>query len=182
MERIRVHAEERLTSSVVIYSIQRQEIWMIGDCQCLVDDQYYDHPKPLEAGIAEERSVLVHQMLKDGTYSVEQLIEHDYGRDLIVDKIISSCRLQNLEFSVADGFDIPIEKTKRIDTKGCHQIVLASDGYPFLYPTLVESESKLAELLHEDPLCINLYKATKGIKKGNQSFDDRTYIRFTVSE
>ena len=44
--------------------------------------------------------------------------------------------------------------------------------------TLAESETALANLIANDPLCISLYKATKGVLAGNASFDDRSYVRF----
>jgi len=59
-----------------------------------------------------------------------------------------------------------------------HEIVLASDGYPFLKSTLEASEKALEELLKHDPQCVNSFIATKGLVEGNKSFDDRTYIRF----
>lgn len=177
IERLKVHAEERLTASVVVYSVMRQEIWMIGDCQCLADEAYYDQPKPMEEAIAAERSSIIHKMLTNGTHTISSLMTHDDVRDIIVEQIIDSCKWQNILFTVVDGFDIPIEKTKCIDASQCREIVLASDGYPFLYPTLKETETALSRLLHDDPLCINQYKATKGLVKGNLSFDDRAYIR-----
>ena len=57
-------------------------------------------------------------------------------------------------------------------------VVLASDGYPLLRPTLQQSEQDLDRLLKEDPQCCRLYESTKGLKPGNKSFDDRTYVRF----
>ena len=58
------------------------------------------------------------------------------------------------------------------------EIVLASDGYPFLKPTLAESEAALANQIANDPQNISCFIATKGLVEGNKSFDDRTYIRF----
>lgn len=60
----------------------------------------------------------------------------------------------------------------------CSRLVLASDGYPVLKETLAESEAVLRELMEKDPLCFRENKGTKGLVKGNDSFDDRTYIRF----
>ena len=60
------------------------------------------------------------------------------------------------------------------------QVVLASDGYPVLKDTLAESEKSLDELLQKDPQCLWENRGTKGLVKGNQSFDDRTYVRFAV--
>ena len=63
-------------------------------------------------------------------------------------------------------------------SEGKHEIILASDGYPLLRPTLQQSEQDLDRLLKEDPQCCRLYESTKGLKPGNKSFDDRTYVRF----
>ena len=60
------------------------------------------------------------------------------------------------------------------------EIVLASDGYPFLKPTLANSEAALAHLIATDPQCVRYFIATKGLVSGNRSFDDRTYIRFVL--
>lgn len=60
------------------------------------------------------------------------------------------------------------------------EVVLASDGYPQLCPTLAESEAALRRQLDDDPFCIRTFKATKGRMVGNQSFDDRAYLRLGV--
>jgi glycerophosphoryl diester phosphodiesterase len=88
---------------------------------------------------------------------------------------------QNISYSVIDGFNIP-EQYVRIVTLDFQpwEIVLASDGYPFLCPTLQESEEKLDWQRQNDPLNIGEFKATKAFTKGNNSFDDRSYIRFKV--
>ena len=85
-----------------------------------------------------------------------------------------------MTFSVIDGFPIALDKVRVINVSGAKEIVLATDGYPFLYPTLSKSEQALTRQLSEDPLCIGHFKATKGLMRGNQSFDDRTYIRFRL--
>lgn len=60
-------------------------------------------------------------------------------------------------------------------------IVLASDGYPFLEPTLDQSERALAELKASDPHLISRFPTTKGFEPGLDSFDDRAYLRFAVA-
>jgi hypothetical protein len=37
IERLQTHPTERLTASAIIYSRCQNEIWMIGDCQCMTD-------------------------------------------------------------------------------------------------------------------------------------------------
>ena len=64
--------------------------------------------------------------------------------------------------------------------KGVSQVVITSDGYPRILPSLQQSEDLLARLLAEDPLCIGPLRSTKGVKPGNASFDDRAYLRIRL--
>ena len=177
-ERLEAHPEERLTASVGVFSLYHSEVWLVGDCQCLHEGMLYDNPKPEEVSIAERRSQIAHELLASRATTVASLREHDIARDAIVNLIVESCHRQNIDFSVVDGFDIPLDKVKVIPVSSTSDIVLATDGYPFLRPTLAESETALANLIANDPLCISLYKATKGVLAGNASFDDRSYVRF----
>ena len=95
--------------------------------------------------------------------------------------MITYMKGQNVDYSVIDGFPIPQSKV-RIITLDFQpwEVVLASDGYPFLCPTLQESEQKLQWQRKNDPLNIGQFKATKAFVEGNNSFDDRSYIRFKV--
>ena len=95
--------------------------------------------------------------------------------------MLETMKQQNISYSVIDGFHIP-EQYVRIITLDFQpwEIILASDGYPYLCPTLQESEEKLDWQRQNDPLNIGKFKATKAFTKGNNSFDDRVYIRFKV--
>ena len=59
-------------------------------------------------------------------------------------------------------------------------VIMASDGYPVLADTLEETERLLACSLAEDPLRIGEHPSTKGVAAGNESFDDRTYLRIKL--
>lgn len=181
LDRLADHPEERLTASCIVYSRLQRQIWMIGDCQCMVGNQYYDNPKHDEAVIAEKRAEINNKLLSSGQSTIEELRNNDIGRKEIIPMMIASMRDQNKTYSVVDGFHIPIDKV-RIITLDFEPwtIVMASDGYPFLKPTLAESEAALKQQLDTDPLNINTFKATKAFLAGNNSFDDRTYIRFNV--
>lgn len=85
---------------------------------------------------------------------------------------------QNTSYAVIDGTPIYMAGTRTVAVS--HAAVLASDGYPFLHPTLKESEEALARQLADDPQNISSFVATKGLVEGNNSFDDRAYIRLTV--
>lgn len=178
--RTRQKPTERLTASAVIYSAHHRQIWMIGDCQCIANGRLYENSKPQESILAGKRSAFLKQALAHGM-TVKDIQEKDPGRDFIIKELVDSCRDQNIGYSVIDGFPIPKDKIKIIDVANdCNEIILASDGYPFLKPTLQESEAALEEQLRKDPLCIDTFKATKGLMAGNVSFDDRSYIRFSV--
>ena len=191
-ERLKEHPEERLTASAILYSRTRNEVWMVGDCQAIIDGKLYENGKPYEQEIARKRVELIEQSLSPA--EARKQIE-----PLLVEAMLSG---QNQNYTVIDGFPIyregvkvvalkmkPVsssietyfqEQTKPVSSP--NEVVLASDGYPFLKPTLAASEAALAEQIANDPQNIHSFIATKGIVEGNKSFDDRTYIRFVYCQ
>lgn len=200
-ERLKEHPEERLTASAILYSRTRNEVWMVGDCQAIIDGKLYENGKPYEQEIARKRVELIEQGLSPA--EARKQIE-----PLLIEAMLSG---QNQTYTVIDGFPIYREGVKVVsvsdscsvqdsvpasDSVPCSdsvsasgtffvsssEIILASDGYPFLEPTLAASEAALAEQIANDPQNIHSFIATKGIVEGNKSFDDRTYIRFSVEK
>lgn len=206
-ERLKEHPEERLTASAILYSRTRNEVWMVGDCQAIIDGKLYENGKPYEQEIARKRVELIEQGLSPA--EARKQIE-----PLLIEAMLSG---QNQTYTVIDGFPIYREGVKVVsvsdscsvqdsvpasdscsvqDPVSCSgsasasdtipssssEIVLASDGYPFLEPTLAASEAALAEQIANDPQNIHSFIATKGIVEGNKSFDDRTYIRFVYCQ
>ena len=200
-ERLKEHPEERLTASAILYSRTRNEVWMVGDCQAIIAGNLYENGKPYEQEIARKRVELIEQGLSPA--EARKQIE-----PLLIKAMLSG---QNQTYTVIDGFPIYREGVKVVsvsdscsvqdtvpasDTVPCSdsvsasgtisvsssEIVLASDGYPFLEPTLAASEAALAEQIANDPQNIHSFIATKGIVEGNKSFDDRTYIRFVYCQ
>ena len=180
LQRVWEHPEERLTASAIIYSRVRREVWMVGDCQCLANGQFYDNPKPYEQHLAELRAARVAELLSQGV-TREQQLQSDPAREVVIQPLLETMRQQNVTFAVIDGFPIA-EQHVPVYTLDFQpwELVFASDGYPFLCPTLAESEARLDEQRRSDPLNIGAFKATKAFLTGNNSFDDRTYVRFTV--
>lgn len=162
------HPEERLTASVIIYSNSRKEVWMVGDCQAIIDGEHYDNSKPYEQEIAMQRATLI----KNGMSPKE-------ARCAIEPQLIKAMlEGQNRQYAVIDGTPIYMPDTRIVTASHC--VVLASDGYPTLLPTLHESEEALAQHLTDDPQNITDFIATKGLVEGNVSFDDRAYIKLTI--
>lgn len=180
IERLKQHPEERLTASAVIYSSKFRQIWMIGDCQCLIGSYSYDNPKPFEEEMSNKRSLFLLNAIDNGI-TIDEIRIKDIGREHILPQLIECCSRQNLDYAVIDGFDIPKDKVRVINVgNNVNQIVLASDGYPFLKPTLQESEAALSFQLMKDPLCIDTFKATKGLMAGYKSFDDRSFLCISI--
>ncbi len=177
-ERMRANPVERLAASAVVYSRLRQEVWMVGDCQALVNGVLYENPKPYEERIADRRAELIRQGMPP--VEARKAIE-----PLLVEAITDG---QNRRYAVIDGFSIypdgvrviPCAPSPASTGVPTIEIVLASDGYPTLLPTLAASEAALASQLANDPQNVRSFIATKGLVEGNHSFDDRAYIRFVV--
>ena len=168
---LRSHPAERLTASMAVYSAARHEVWLVGDCQCLTGGKLYDNPKPYEAELAAKRAAVAHKLGLTPQMP-------DVAREDILPQMLIAMQGQNRDYAVIDGFEIPIKKVKTVSVQPGSEVVLASDGYPFLEATWADSERRLAYLLEHDPMCVTLFKATKGLKPGNKSFDDRAYVRF----
>lgn len=176
---------ERLRSTIVIYSRERKQIWCFGDCQFSINGQSFKKEMEIDVLIAEVRSAYLHSELIGGK-SVEELCLSDPSREIILPLIRNQLYFSNCdkggkyEFSVLDGFCSDFSKAVICDVKDGDTVILASDGYPRLEPSLYESELFLKELKEKDPLCIDIYKAVKGFTDGKSAIDDRTYIKFIV--
>ena len=184
LEHLADHPEDRLAASCIVFSRLRREIWMIGDCQGLImrkegegESMLLENPKPSEQELAERRAAIIEASPKPW----DHFLTHDTAREAIIPRMLETMKQQNNGYSVIDGFPVDMAhvKTFTLDFRPW-EIVLASDGYPFLCPTLAESEERLAWQKENDPLNIGQFKATKAFTPGNNSFDDRAYIRFTV--
>lgn len=206
-ERLKEHPEERLTASAILYSRTRNEVWMVGDCQAIIAGKLYENGKPYEEKIARKRVELIAQGLSPAEARkqiepllIEAMLSGQNQTYTVIDgfpiyregvKVVSvsdSCSVQD-SVPASDSCSVqdPVScsgSASASDTipSSSSEIVLASDGYPFLEPTLAASEAALAEQIANDPQNIHSFIATKGIVEGNKSFDDRTYIRFVYCQ
>jgi glycerophosphoryl diester phosphodiesterase len=127
------------------------------------------------------RAEKVRELLDSGVAQHDLLQSHDPAREVMIPTMLEDMKNQNITYPVIDGFPIPQQLVPVITLNfQPWDIVLASDGYPFLEPTLAASEARLEEQRRNDPLNIGTFKATKAFVEGNNSFDDRSYIRFQV--
>ncbi len=180
---------ERPEAVLTVYSPVRREIWQIGDVGFwhpgVPEDNVNVH-KMVDRYAADLRAAVVRVELAAGS-DPAKLARNDPGRRAISSLLGNQARFRNnlaareLAYPAIDGEAVPasliiIHKVP----EDVSQVVIASDGYPRIQPTLLGSEQMLARLLAIDPLCIEELRGTKGVLPGARSFDDRAYLRLMV--
>ena len=170
-------------AGAIIFSKERNEIWSVGDCQCLINGRLFSHEKEIDKINSDVRTLVLEMAKREGK-TQEELLKNDLGRAFIMPILkkqhIFANKTGRFSYGVFNGTPVPDEHIVIHKVKSGDEIVLASDGYPYLRATLSESEKLLEEELKNNPLCDGGYRSTKGKSEDNISFDDRAYIRFKV--
>lgn len=180
-------SQHRPTVSFVAISTARRELWIVGDCQALVNGRLVTGAKLIDKVNAEARALYLEGEILAGK-SVAELLLDDVGRRFVWPLVTRQTMFQNKPeagefwFAAIDGFPVPAEgiHVERLPDEET-EVVLATDGYPMLKPTLAESEAAVQRLIVEDPLCFRTHTSVKGIAPGDRSFDDRAYVRIRLS-
>lgn len=166
-----------------IYSKARREIWLIGDCQCMVNGKLYTNTKKIDDVMAQLRSFVLEGELLAGK-TEEELIRNDPGRQAILPYLKQQLQFENraglFGYPVLNGETVLREQLVVIPVPEGSLVTLATDGYPVLRESLAESEAALGDLLSRDPFCCRENMQTKGMQSGNVSFDDRCFLQFTT--
>jgi hypothetical protein len=185
-------ATARPTASVTLYCAARREIWQIGDVAFWYEglDPALGRPrKHVDRAAADMRAAVIAAHLAAGADPAE-LTWHDPGREAIRPLLTRQGALANnpdpgvaqWAYGVIDGREVPGHLiTVHPVPAGVREVVIASDGYPMIWPTLAQTEARLAALLGADPLCIGPLRGTKAAAPGANGFDDRAYLRLALS-
>lgn len=174
---------ERINVTFIAVNLFRREIWLVGDCQAIIDKQLLTNNTKIDHVLSETRALFLESEILLGK-SIEELLVKDVGREFILPLLERQSLFQNQVgldgywYSTLDGFHVPDEAIiiKKI-TEDTKSIILASDGYPVLLDSLEASENALREILNNDPLLFREVKSTKGMITGQISFDDRAYVK-----
>jgi len=190
-------ANERPSASVTIFSAARHEVWQVGDVGFRATAARAGAGMSAEglsnggAGMsgrqprkqvdeiaAAFRAAIIAAEVEAGTLGAD-----DPGRAAARALIGRQGFLRNTlgpyGFGAIDGRPVPRELVVVCEIP-YGELVIASDGYPVIEPTLAESEAALARLLERDPWCVDELRGTKGLVDGQVSFDDRAYLRLLV--
>lgn len=173
----------------VIYSNHFNELWFIGDCQAYVNGQVRVTPKKSDVVLSQMRSLILTTNFQTTNATPEDYMTgEDPSRTEILPWILKATNFANeagtdFGYAIFNGTPIPdslIQVVKLEDNP--QEIALASDGYPQIQKDLDTTEVGLADVIQNDPLCYQQFPSTKGLRAGNNSFDDRSYIRFTTEK
>lgn len=167
----------------IVYSKYKNEIWSLGDCQCRINSQYYAHEKEVDTILSKVRALTLEIARLEGSTD-EELLKNDVGREFILPLLKKQHLFANSDsrfgYTVLNGTPFDSKRIEIHPVSEGDTVILASDGYPYLYGSLEMCEKELERTIKENPLCDNGYVSTKGIAPGNKSFDDRTFIKFIV--
>jgi len=172
-------------ASAAILNIKKRCLWMIGDCQAYINGEKYINHKVIDTVLSQVRSLALNAFVMNG-HSEDEIAQNDIGRKMIIPFLELQRKFENqpgyFGYPIFNNVGMPDttlqSKIIHLDIPKNSEVILASDGYPVLRPTLKETENELAKIIATDPFCFKTYFSTKGLQKNNISFDDRTYIRF----
>ncbi|MGH3082781.1 MAG: hypothetical protein ACRDNP_01755 [Gaiellaceae bacterium] len=182
-----VQPGELASACVLIASAQRREVWRVGNSAFAIDGTVYPQQWNLVDIPARMRSAYLRALLRAGATTAEEVAEKDPGAELIAPLLRTERVFRNLPdagdlaYSAVDGREVPDVFIEQVALPARAEVVFASDGYPFVAPTLAEAEAYLETSLAEDPLRIHKHPEVRGVSRGNVSYDDRAYVRFRVT-
>jgi hypothetical protein len=185
-EMVQSAPHNRISATLSLINLVRQEIWLLGDCQFIMDNQKFTNPLKIDSILANTRALCLELELAKGS-TIDKLSKKDIGREFIMPLLEQQSFFQNSVFGgeysycAIDGFPIyrPGIIVQKIP-KNVTIVILATDGYPILEKSLYESEKALQQILLKDPLLFRNFKSTKGLMKGNVSFDDRAFVKLRI--
>jgi hypothetical protein len=172
----------------VIYSRDRQEIWRVGDCAFMIEGQAKYGYMPIDQVMVDFRRAYIESLLIEGR-SFEEIgsAEIDAAWEPLMPLLSRQHYFANLNsdskyaYGVINGTLIPqrLIETFSVNKEG-DEVILASDGYPKILPTLEDTEYFLNQVNKNDPLRIGDYPHLRMKKPSWKNVDDRAYIRFRV--
>ena len=169
---------------VLVYSADKRQIWRLGDSPFVVDGELnFEQSDAIKAMIAKRAEVTEKFLANDRT-DLKDLVNNDYGRTSIMEDLVAEERrvdgVECLSGRADVDMDVLLSNVEVFQLEPDQEVILASDGYPRLLPTLDECEDWLAAERARDPLFIHDYQAIRTAKDEEANYDDRTYVRFVT--
>ena len=181
-----LYADDAAAVGAVLH-VPSRRIVRVGDVSVGLNGWFTQRRFLGERIAAEARAALLWSCLDEGR-SVDDLLEQDVGRSMVLPLLRAQSRWRNREGSlfghaVLDGFGTPPAMIDVIELSDERvDVVLATDGYPYmdLWASLADTERSLAERFENDPLRLGPPPGTKGKRRWDYGYDDRTFVRVAV--
>lgn len=171
----------RPACALVMYSRHRREIWRVADPTFVINGLVNTKAFLQEENWAQLRRAYICSRLAKGD-AEETLRNGDPTWELLSPMMAEFKIFTNYDgpfgYGVLNGTRVPDAHVEVFSADHAQEVVLASDGYPYVASTLEETEKVLQYVVTDDPLMYRHYPQVKGVKPGYVSFDDRSYIRF----
>ncbi|QZP16114.1 hypothetical protein [Avibacterium paragallinarum] len=177
----------RPTATLIWYNFDTNELVAIGDSKARIDGIAYNDEEKL---VDTLNSALRVKVIKELGLTDEQVAENDLGRFYILPLLKRQSEFQNnpnapkaFQFWAIDGFDIPNSELRVWKFDHTPKIIeLSSDGYETYpkEPSIQTYEEELHSTLKSDRMRIK-HPSTKGVAKGNYSFDDRAVLIYQAN-
>jgi hypothetical protein len=177
---------QRPAASVLAYSINRREMFRVGDCHYRIGENEYPGGKEIDDHHGNMRAEKLKACLLAGA-TISELLENDPGRDIILRSLANQYQYANalagrFAYPVINGDHVPrhlMEAPTAVPVGSF--VVMTSDGFDFPNPTLAATLSAQKLSYEIDPLRIGLDGArptTKGLVVGMTQHDDQAYVSF----
>ena len=181
-------AEKRPGAYIAMVSKARREVWILGDCQALVDGILYTETKAIDSLMELNRAMLIEEALIQG-HSHDYLLHHpEIIQDRLAEFMTHQASFQNrmvgtstFGYPVLDGFFDHFESIIVVQLGKGPKKSFLPDGYPFLHPDARRERDEAQASVSKDPLCIRI-STTKGLNPAYSSFDDRSYLRIRIDD
>jgi hypothetical protein len=170
-------------ASIVIYNQVQRQVWRVGDANFSLDGD--DHT--VRTAFDDIQVELKRLIFEAVAYDNPDQLRPDEDLDLIL-RLLHNYQpgLQNpsqpgpYALSILDGHRPPLRVEQFSVPQDASLLILASDGYPRLFPTLQEAERFLYELRAQDPLLTGKFAQAK-LPRQPGAWDDRTYLKLDIS-
>ncbi len=177
---------QRPAASVLTYSVERREMFRVGDCHYRIDGSDFPGGKEIDDFHGDTRAEKLKACLAGGDL-VSDLLDYDPGRELILESLSTQYKYANategrFAYPVVNGDPVPsmlMEEPFAVPAGSF--VVMTSDGFDFPKDTLTETLLAQKHSYSLDPLRIGLdgaRAATKGLVAGMTQHDDQTYVSF----
>ena len=175
---------DRPSTTMLIFSHHRRQLWRIGDSGFAIDDHIDLPDKPIDQLAYGLRAAYLHALIAGGADPAE-LTANDPGLELLKPVYVAQRNLTNRTlpygYGALDGSTVPEPYIECMTVPAdARRLVLVTDGYPFIHHTLQATEEALAELTARDPLGITDWPRPLGVGPLIDAFDDRAWIELDI--